>query len=384
MSLVKNNMKLVILLIMAMVIGGGTYYFTTILPPQLENLQILREQNEVKKRELQSLESKLSQLPEIQQKLKDMGMETQALKNKIPHHKMSFTMMMEIIKYMEVYDFQDTQVIMGEPIMQGDETSIYNTIPMTIKYTTTYDNAAKFLEEISRSYQMVTVDSFSIDNSIQEQKDQEGNEIVAGDVVEAEIRLSLHYLDSEEKEEYPNFMEFSNGQDKVFLRPGRDETKEVKQTNTQANNGSSRETSKDRTQFEINLADIFRSGHNYSFSGYSPGKDSVYVGLTSETDTTLILTVKDGGYSCLIQDANGKQSEKKVDVSVINPSVNINSQIQKVMENMPTVKIQIRNYTANVMKVNISGSLIDNILIYNEDNKIVPPGTQVGKIALIT
>lgn len=369
---------------MAMVIGGGTYYFTTILPPQLENLQILREQNEVKKRELQSLESKLSQLPEIQQKLKDMGMETQALKNKIPHHKMSFTMMMEIIKYMEVYDFQDTQVIMGEPIMQGDETSIYNTIPMTIKYTTTYDNAAKFLEEISRSYQMVTVDSFSIDNSIQEQKDQEGNEIVAGDVVEAEIRLSLHYLDSEEKEEYPNFMEFSNGQDKVFLRPGRDETKEVKQTNTQANNGSSRETSKDRTQFEINLADIFRSGHNYSFSGYSPGKDSVYVGLTSETDTTLILTVKDGGYSCLIQDANGKQSEKKVDVSVINPSVNINSQIQKVMENMPTVKIQIRNYTANVMKVNISGSLIDNILIYNEDNKIVPPGTQVGKIALIT
>lgn len=383
MSFIKENSKLLILIVIIAIIGGGSYYFTSILPPQLENIQILEDENEVKRQELQFLEQKLLELPQMKQELNEMLMETQALKNRIPHHQVSATIMMEIVRYMDAYNFKDTHVIIGESTKQGDEESIYKTIPMTIQYTASYDDAVKLLEEIKRSYHMVIVDYFSVDNSIQEENEKDGNGTVAGDFVKAEILLSLHYIDGEEKEEYPNFMEFSKTSENIFLRPDLEEAKQANQAaNQERDMARSNERAKDATRFEMYLTDIFRSGDNYSFSGYSPGKDPVYLGLTSEKDTKIILTVRGNGYTCLIEDSAGKKSEKQMEVNVTDPSLHITSQIQKVAEDMPNVKIQIRNYTPHVINVNLRGSLLENILIYNEDNKIVPSGRQVGKVAL--
>ncbi|HHX62083.1 MAG TPA: type 4a pilus biogenesis protein PilO [Epulopiscium sp.] len=382
MSYIKKNIKLRMILVSIIFITGVSYYILFILPPQLETIQLFKDENEVRKTQLTFLEQKVQELPKIKKELNDKVMETQALNNKVPHHQMSMTMMMEIVNYIDAYDFQDIQVLMGDSIIEEKGTSTYNTIPMTITFTAPYSDVTQFLEEMSRSDYMVTVDRFSIDNSIQEEKDESGAFTVSGDTVKVNMLLSLHYMDSGNKEAYPNFMGFSNGADNVFLRPSKEAGDKLVQSNQETSHMGSNERPKDHTHFEIYLTDILRSGDNYSFSGYSPGKDSVYAGMTSEKDITFILTVREDGYTCLIRDADGKEQEQEINIKVKDPSISINSKIQKIMEKMPTIKIQILNYTSDVIKVNMEGTLLETISIYNEKNQIILQGQQVGKIAL--
>lgn len=222
MSDIKNNLKRLIILGSTVFVLVVCYYFSIMLAGKLEIIRRLENENKVRKKEIIFLEGKLHNLPRIRTELTDSSMETRALKNKIPQHQMSITIMMEIIKHINAYDFQDTQVLIGEPIKQERKGGTYNTVPMTLKFTTAYSNATQLLEEISRSDYMVIVDRFTLDNSIQEQRDQDGNRVVQGDIIKGEILLSLQYINGDDQEAYPNYMAFSNGSDNVFLRPSDD------------------------------------------------------------------------------------------------------------------------------------------------------------------
>lgn len=225
MSNIKINIKLLIILVSTSFIAVILYYTLILLPPKLEAIHMIKTENQGRKTELAFLEQKLQDLPHIKTELNESVMETRALENKIPQHKMSITIMMEIVKHINAYDFHDTQVLIGEPIKEEKEVSLYKTIPMTLKFTTAYPNATQLLEEISRSDYMVTVDRFTVDNSVQEERDRDGNRVVQGDVIKGEMLLSLQYvevMDGDDQEAYPNYMAFSNGTDNVFLRPSND------------------------------------------------------------------------------------------------------------------------------------------------------------------
>ena len=381
MSLIKDNKKLFILILVLILIGGGAYYFTAILSSQLETLSSLREENTVKENELKNLQDQLKRLPEKQDQLKEMQMEINSLNNQIPSYQASVMMMMEIMQYMDIYNFEDTQVKMGEPLPSEDEGDSYFTIPVTINYTTTYDNTIQFVEELNRSPQLLTVESLAIDNGVQEKEAKGLSQVIPDDWVEAQVILSLYYKEQDETIEYPNYMEFFNREENVFLRSEVDE-KSTPSKSLGVAEQQKNERAKEDTLFDLNLADIFRSGDNYSFSAYSLNQDPVYLGLTSGVDTKISLTIRDNSYTCLIEDVDGKKSEKKVDIRVKNPSISITSQIQKVMEDMPVVRIYVYNYTQNVVDVKMRGSELQNILIYNENGALVPEGKQVGKVAL--
>ncbi len=222
MSNIKKNLRGAIIVVSTVFVLVVCYYCMVLLPNKLAIIHRLENENMTRRKELDHLEEKLQDLPQIRTELIDSLMETRALKNKIPQHQMSITIMMEIIKHINAYDFQDTQVLIGQPIKQEREGDAYNTIPMTLKFTTAYSNATQLLEEISRSDYMVVVDRFTVDNSIQEQRDQEGNRMVKGDIIKGEILLSLQYVNGDDQEAYPNYMAFSNGADNVFLRPSDD------------------------------------------------------------------------------------------------------------------------------------------------------------------
>lgn len=371
----KNNLKLLILIVILGIIGGGTYYFKFILSPQLETVQSLREQNIAKEQEVQFLEDELKMLPHRKNELKDMQMKVKALSDKIPSYQISAMMMMEIIQYMDIYNFADIEVIMGQALQYENETEAYYAMPITISYISSYSNTIQLIEEIQRSYQMIRVDHLSIDNGIQEEK--EPPVVLENDTVETMIVLLLYYTDKEETQS-PNFIEFFNKEKNVFLRPGVDEKKSNKTFNASPSSLQSRENS----TFNIHIADIFHSGDNYSFSGYNSNREPVYVGLTSSVDTQITLTLRDQGYSCIIEDGEGKKSEKSVTTKIQDPQITITSQMQKVMTNMPTVKIYVHNYMTDVVDIRMRGTGLENIVIYNENNEKVPSGRQVGKVSL--
>lgn len=371
----KNNLKLLILIVILGIIGGGTYYFKFILSPQLETVQSLREQNIAKEQEVQFLEDELKMLPHRKNELKDMQMKVKALSDKIPSYQISAMMMMEIIQYMDIYNFADIEVTMGQALQYENETEAYYAMPITISYISSYSNTIQLIEEIQRSYQMIRVDHLSIDNGIQEEK--EPPVVLENDTVETTIVLLLYYTDKEETQS-PNFIEFFNKEKNVFLRPGVDEKKSNKTFNASPSSLQSRENS----TFNIHIADIFHSGDNYSFSGYNSNREPVYVGLTSSVDTQITLTLRDQGYSCTIEDGEGKKSEKSVTTKIQDPQITITSQMQKVMTNMPTVKIYVHNYMTDVADIRMRGTGLENIVIYNENNEKVPSGRQVGKVSL--
>jgi len=380
MSLFKTNKKLSILILALVLIGGGAYYFTSILSVQLETLVTLKEQNMIKENQLKSLEEQLAILPERQNQIKEMQMEINSLNNQIPSYQNSVMVMMEIIQYMNIYGFSDIEIKIDEALEAEEKSYSYRRTPVTLNYTTTYDKTIQFVEEINRSHQIITIESLEIDNNIQEKELENKMQIIPYDWVEVEMILSVYYKD-DGTFQYPNYMDFFSKEENVFLNPKIDKGS-ISSELPQAQEDPVSQKSREDSLFEINLADIYRSGDNYSFSAYSPSQNPVYVGITSGVDARISLTIKDNSYTYLIEDAEGKRSEKTVDIRVINPSINITSQIQKVAKDMPVISIYVYNETQNVIDIKMRGSELQNVLIYNENGTLVPPGKRVGKIAL--
>jgi len=381
MSAFKNNKKLYILVLALFLIGGGAYYFTSILSSQLETLITLREQNIVKENQLKGLEEQLKTLPEKEKQIKEMEMEINSINNQIPSYQVPVTMIMEVIQYMDIYNFEDTEIVIGEVSQPEGKDDFYSIVPVTINYTTTYDKTTEFIEGINRSSQIVTIESLEIDNRIQETDLEDKTRIIPNDWVEVKVVLSLYYKEDDEILTYPNYVDFFDKEENVFLNPEAKQEGIISKTSEVEETLVSQKPSED-SLFDINLADIYRSGDNYSFSAYSPNQDPVYVGLTSGRDAKIYLTIKNNSYTCIIEDIDGKRSEKTVDIDVENPRINITSQIQKVTTEMPVVSIYVYNHTENVVDIKMRGSELQNILIYNENNTLVSPGKRVGKVAL--
>ena len=392
MSFIKKNQKLLILLFIVVLLLGSWLYYQNVLTIQLQTLKTLNYENEINQLDLDRLNAEYLALGQRKKELKDIDMQTKSLEEKLPTYETSTILLSEVIAYTKIYNFPK-RAVKGEPVLpKVDEAQEYRTLPITIEYTSTYEESVKFLEMINRSYQMMTIESYSIDNSIQEKTDDEDAIPVSKDTVETVLVLHMHFRDKGEAEVYPNFMEYLEKEENIFQRPLKDpqpgldkpatsDTPEAEQPAAASASASSSKMAK-TTAFNIHLADILRSGDNYSFSGYSPGKDPVYVGLTSSKDTKMVLTINETGYSCLIEDSEGNKSEKKIDTVIDHPSINITSQIQNVMEVMPTASIYVRNYTPKVININLRGTSLENVVIYNENNQIVKPGTQAGKIAV--
>lgn len=371
MSLIKNNSTISIILLALLVSIGGFFYYSLVLTPQLETLEALNADNEEKEQELQYLQQAFQSLGQRKLDLEDMNMQTKSLEDKIPTYEVAMIMMSEIIQYTDIYNFDNQSITLETALdTNQEEGKPYETLPITIEYTSTYEDSIKFLEMINRSDQMITIDQFVIDNQIQEADSEDLSFHISKDTVETELVLHMHCKLKGESEVYPNFIEYLGKEENIFERPKEFTIDEL----IEAHEGG--------TIFNIHLADILRSGDNYSFSGYSHNQDPVYVELTSLKDTKIVLTIREDSYTCLIEDIDGNQSEKTMDVHVVAPSVNITSQIQKVMEVMPTVSIYIRNYTPGVINVNMRGTSLETVRIYNENNELVAPGTQLGKIVV--
>lgn len=389
MSFIKNNSKLLILVLVALLIGGGFLYYNQVFAGQLSELESLRDENEKMEQEWTHLKQEFLVLDQRKEELKDIQMQTKSLEEKIPTYEVSGMMMSELMQYMDIYKYWDTSVKIEDNIKpnKSDEKKEYETRPATIKYTATYEDSIKFLEMLNRSYHMLTIKKYSINNEIQEDEESILNYLsYRNEIVETEILVHMHYKGTGNPETYPNFMEYLEKEENIFARPsGVLTNSNTSDKGTEGGIGKpDTETKKEtRTTFNIHLADILRSGDNYSFSAYSPHHEPAYVGLTSSKDTKMEIIIRDTGYTCLIEDSEGNKNEKKIDARVENPIINLTSQIQNVMEIMPTASIYIRNYTSEVINVNMRGTSLENVLIYNENNQLVVPGTQSGKVAVI-
>lgn len=378
-SFIKSNSKRLATLLGLVLMLGIFLYYTKLLSPKLNKLEVLQDKNEIMEDELEYLQGEYALIGQRKRELEDLYMESRFLEEQVPSYEVSFMMMSEIIEYMEVFAYDKTKVRTEKPIIE--EGRAYQTMPITINYTTTYENSLKFLEMINRSYQMLIIDSYLIDNQIQEEAGRDEDIIISDQTVESQLLLNMYFKEREDLGVYPNFMAYLEKEENIFARPreevslggprSHDQQPEIARTSKELEVNSESETKPlKETRLKLDLADILRSGDNYSFSGYSPDQEPSYVGLTSSKDTKIVIRVKDQAYSCLIEDAEGRQSKKTIEADVINPEIEITSQIQNVMEIMPRVSIYIHNERADNIDVKLQGRSLENVFIYREKGKI--------------
>lgn len=211
---IKKNDTLLLLGLVIFIIVGAVLYYKGILTPQLETFKGLQQENEIKQGELNFLQEEYQVLDQRKKELKEIDSQIKLLEEQIPTYETSITMMSDVIQYTDSFNFENRSVQVGTQLPETDDNKCH-TIPFTIEYTTTYENTLKFLEMINRSYHLMRIDSYDINNAAQEK----GNP----DKVETRLVLHIHYKDDDITKKYPNFMTYLEKESNVFERPSREE-----------------------------------------------------------------------------------------------------------------------------------------------------------------
>lgn len=135
------------------------------------------------------------------------------------------------------------------------------------------------------------------------------------------------------------------------------------------------------SQFLISIGDILSSGDTYKLSG--PGEDDTrYVGIISDTNATMTLSVYDDHYELSVEDEKDQVEQTTIYIPIKTPTLRIISTMREVQTVMPNVHINVYNYSSDNMKISIEGTLLDNIHIFNEKGQEVAKGQTKGKISL--
>ena len=135
------------------------------------------------------------------------------------------------------------------------------------------------------------------------------------------------------------------------------------------------------SDFLLNIGDALSSGDVYKLSGPGATADS-YIGLSTTSNVDITVTINKDSYELDITDSEGHTKHTRVDYSITNPTFRIISGMHQLETVMPNVHVYIQNNIGSTAKVWLTGSLLENIHIYNGDNQEVQKGQTKGNVSL--
>lgn len=265
-----------------------------------------------------------------------------------------------------------------------------------ISFVSTYSDSRKLLTHLNSMNQVSNIISYSFNTEKQLAEGEEYYRYLAkfgsklNEVGLTSLKLMVFYrLDSrvpdesyqEGHSEKNNLLPFANVQKRneemAALHAAQEEVvllaKEV---------SSSKEADLNSSVFTLNIGDILSSGDTYKLSG--PGEEEGhYIGLTTERNTEIAVEVYEDHYILSLKDDKGQIMESSVEEAIGTPSLNIISTMRSLQEVMPNVHVMVGNYTGQRMNVSLSGSLLENIHIYDQSGEEIHPGESSGKMSFI-
>ena len=400
----KNTKNIIFVVIILLVVVGQIGYFVTEYSEDKQRIQDTSSELESTERYLKQLQERVAMLPETKKELELMTTQKTALLNTIPLFESDSRQDAEFMRYVSLKDFIDVDWHQTNGDEQVVDESIH-TSNYEVSFIGRYKDVRDFVDSLNGSYQVINVTEFTIDNSIQEEakveeqseagkkeknriKDHFGDDV--SQVVNANIKFKIYSRvnDEEIDEIYTPEYSMQVNSEGVFERIDKKDIKdessddEVSPT-VDGSEGDKQEDDKQEStnvasgKFTLNIGDIFTSGDTYKLGG--PGEDG-YVGLVSQVNTEIQLTVSSTGYQMYIKDANGQEKHAKVNMPIQNAKLDIVSTMRQIDDVMPSIHVYVYNYTPNIMDVDIAGSMLDNIHIFNEQGKEVQIGQTKGNI----
>lgn len=410
----KSMKNIVFLIVVVAIIGLQGIYIATIYKSDREKIAAKQAEVVQTTQQLQELEERLKNAENTKKELATLEAQKTAMYNTVPSVSVHQKEKLDIIRYLQLNDFYNVKFTeienSGSQVATQDEGTMISQHDYEITFETTYSKLETFIDNLNKAYQVVNINDFSFDNSIQEGLDKDEEKLLIytslfgedhlNELVTATVQFSLYSRpdDNEEVEIYIPSQDVRSNVNQPFAKRQQIETASNSGTiNTAASTnsditGSSEQLqpqSTEQTQpssiagtFIVNVGDILTSGDTYSISGPG-GTAQSYVGLVSDKDVVLTINVKEDGYELTVEDAEtGDVKQTQVATLISSPVLNINSSMRQLQDVMPNVRIYVKNYTDELMTVNLKGSLLDNISIYNEFDELVTKGETKGNIKL--
>ena len=421
--------NIVFLIVVAVLIGLQAAYLLTIY--KSDRAKIVSKQAEVDQttQQLAELEQRLENAEETKKQLDALQAQKTAMYNTVPVVSAHQKEELDIIRYLQLNTFYNVKFVSiqndQDQVAAEKTDTLINQHNYEVTFDTTYDRVESFIDNLNKAYQIVNINSFSLNNDIQDglRNDEEKLPIYVtlfgrehlDEIVTATVQFSLYSRPNQEKQEeiyipsqdvrinagqpFARRQTVDSGQGSVAAfnsdnsvdlgilndlfenKQPENNTDQQGQTNNTSDQGST-PPSNLAGGFMVNVGDILTSGDTYSISGPG-GTQQSYVGIVSDKDVTLTIEVQKDGYKLTIENQEtGDKKETQVAMQIGQPSLNINSTMRKIQEVMPNVRINVKNYTSQVMNITLSGSLTENISIYNEAGELVTKGQTKGNIKL--
>ena len=394
---IKNIIFAVVIILL---LGGEVYYMMTVYQTEANIIAQNREEIRLTELRIEELEKRVAKLPETEKELELVTNQKQAILNMLPAYTALSKNMAEIFRYLEINDFVDISYKSTEnngttASLDGIRTYQYN-----LSFVGPYDEAIAFIHNLNQSYQVINVENLTLDNSVQDPENTENLVYYRhyGDKMPEVIRTSLQVTmysrydaEAEKEEIYQPDLRLEINDESIFAF--RSDVKQIgTETETLALQDAvaseevmlevlPKQAERPNDVFTLHVGDRITSGDTYKLDG--PGSNiGDYVGLSSQANVVVDIEVFADHYTMSIEDENGEKESTEVVMTLTEPYLEVISTMRPLEEVMPNVHINIHNHTEMVMPVKLSGTMLDNIYVFNDQGERITQENAQGNITL--
>lgn len=355
------------------------------------------------------------ELPLVENELKRVSMQKQALLSRIPYEKAHSKEIAELARYLDMNHFYDIGM---ETIEKEDPEEIHEALFLKhydIHFVGNYHQIIELIDKLNHSYQTVYLEQMTLSNEIQDLEEEENWKYYWADpehfneMVKAQISLSFYVrkLLEEPEEIYQPDYHFGQNSGSIFERQEEGEMTDfndieliIEDEETKMPLDRERILTKEKDRKSVNvleekeemevighftviIEDEETLGDTYKLDGPGEsGKD--YIGLSTKADVEIRIEVFDDFYRMRIEDEKGEVKETEDFFYAEYPKVHIVSNMKKVKESMPQIQMRLINHTDEVMTVSMSGSLLEQISLVNENGELFIQGERKDKVEWVS
>lgn len=387
----KSARNIIVTIVFIGILVAQMTYLLTSYKDDMQKINDTQAEIDSVNMQITGLEERLKMLPETEREIEILEEQRVALLNTIPSMGSAAKDMVDLTRYLGMCDFMNREMTLStvdEPIVNNEITVYVRKYMMS--FVGTYEDVHDFVGYLNSAYQLINITSFSMDNAIQNSGEEEkkaflyhyGDDFynLVSTNIEITYYLRLEEADSDD-EIYQPFFDGRVNTTTPFKMMNTEEIEEVElllEAPEQVSVPISVEQKND--YFSLDIGDALNSGDTYKLSG--PGGNNYYVGIESSVNTMIRIMVYDEYYILRIEDESGKIDEITVNTPITKPYLQINSSMRQIQEVMPNVKIYVDNYSQNIMEVEMRGSLLENVYIYNQLDTQVMKGETKGNVKL--
>ena len=383
-------------IIITLVFVTQIYYVFTYYKQDQETIASNRSQTAQIEDRIRTLEERLLLHEESKLELAQLQKQRTALIDKIPLQKAGSLAEEALFDVVETMPATNIEVKLEGKEKVTSELGNIIRADYSISFVTTYANSRAFIGNMARMYQVANVKDYNFDTSVQQDEKKKLNlyRTIFGsehmnELGKTTIACELFYRPA--ATELDEFYQSHNSKARSknpFKNAKIVKDKEAQGEVEEDDEAADAEDDQEEvlpigdSHFYINIGDRLSSGDNYQIQG--PGLDTVagYVGMVSQNNCTMTISVYEDHYELKLEDSSGQVQDTSVVYTTKIPDLRIYSTMRPIQDVMPNIHIYVKNYTSEIMPIALTGRLLENIHVYNLEEEEIAQGETKGNISL--